>query len=164
MGIPISRIRTFTERQGYEAAQLLERILDGHAKPGTVIRIPPVGIVERASTGTLAVHDPVVRKALAFIQTNLHRSFYVSEMLPEAGVSRSALERRFRAEVNRSITEETIRRRIEEAQKRLLVANARAKLIAEELSFSSPYYFHRVFRKLTGLTTRQYIAQMTSHS
>jgi LacI family transcriptional regulator len=154
--VPLSRVRAYTQRQGYEAAALLERILDGRAKTTTVIRVPPDGIVERASTNTLAIHDPAVRKAIGYIQANLHRPFSIAEMLPEVGMSHTTLVRKFRTVLNRGVADEINRRRIEEAKKLLLAPDAKGHLVGEAVGFSSPYYFYRVFRKLTGLTTGQY--------
>jgi LacI family transcriptional regulator len=157
--VPISRVRAYNERHGFEAAQLLEQILDGEAPPGSIIRVPPEGVVERASTDMLAIQDPLVRKALFFIQANLHRRFYVAEISDKIGVSRSTLERRFRATLNCSITEETNRRRIEEAKKLLLKQRIKIIDLSERLGFASPLYFYRIFHRLTGLTPRKFIAQ-----
>jgi two-component system response regulator YesN len=100
-----------------------------------------------------------VGKAIAYIQANLHRPFGIAEMLPGLGVSHTTLSRKFRAALHRGIADEINRRRIEEAKKLLLAPDAKGHLVGQAVGFSNPYYFYRVFRKLTGLTTRQYRAK-----
>jgi LacI family transcriptional regulator len=156
--VPLSRIRAYTDRQGYEAARLLDRILDGRADRLAKVSVPPEGVTERASTATLAIHDPAVHQALNHIQANLRHPLTVAEIAQHAGISRSTLVRKFRQELNRGIVEEVNRRRLEEAKKMLLVPGAKAHLVGAALGFSSPYYFYRMFRKITGQTTRQYVA------
>src|SRR6185312_340234 len=58
---PLSSVVPNPERIGYEAAELLDRLMDGKADVGSLPderRIPPLGVVARLSTDVLMIDDP----------------------------------------------------------------------------------------------------------
>jgi hypothetical protein len=69
--VPLSSIQHDLERIGYEAAALLDRMLEGEAPPESPLLIPPKGIITRRSTDYSAVNNPQLRQALLFIREHL---------------------------------------------------------------------------------------------
>jgi LacI family transcriptional regulator len=51
-------------RIGYEAAELLHRLMTRHTRGPRSITIDPAGVVRRRSTDVMAVEDPLVASAL----------------------------------------------------------------------------------------------------
>ena len=65
---PLSSVEIPGKRIGYEAAQLLDRIMLGKSATEEPLLLPPVRVVTRQSTDALVVEDPVVRAAMIYIR------------------------------------------------------------------------------------------------
>ncbi len=61
---PLTSIDENPARVGYEAAALLDRLMNGESVPKTRLLLPPHGVVTRQSTDLLAIEDPYVARAL----------------------------------------------------------------------------------------------------
>ena len=84
--VPLSSVRHDLEGMAYEAAALLDRLINGEPPPKIPKRIPPKGVVTRKSTEVLAVEDPEVARALSYIQANFARgAFRWTTSSPTAG-------------------------------------------------------------------------------
>ena len=154
--VPLSSIDQNLERGGYEAAALLERLMDGEPPPAAPILIPPNGIVLRRSTDIVAAADPLVKRALDFLAANIARPFGAAQVAEALGVSRNVLDKRFRADLSRSIGEEILRQRL--ARVKLLLKNTDKTVadIAAETGFCNAAYLTNTFREATGVTPRAY--------
>ena len=91
---PLSSIEQNPERAGYEAAALLDRLLDGKTPPVAPIVIEPLGVVHRQSTDVVAVGDADVAAAIRFIRTHACDGIRVGDSLAHVHTSRSTLDRR----------------------------------------------------------------------
>ncbi|MBO7745064.1 helix-turn-helix domain-containing protein [Paenibacillus sp. MWE-103] len=69
-------------------------------------------------------------------------------------VSKEHLSRTFRQATGSTVMDYIITRRVEEAN-RLLQASASIKSAAEAVGYSDLTYFHRIFKKITGMTPAQ---------
>ena len=96
---PLSSVAIPAEQIGYEAAQLLDRIMSGEKVSKEPVVLPPIRVVTRQSTDTLAVDDPAVAAALVFIRQNIAENLSVAKIVAEVGIVRRELERKFRAPV-----------------------------------------------------------------
>jgi LacI family transcriptional regulator len=148
------------ERVGYEAAALLDRLMDGQPAPPGPIDVPPSGVVERESTNILATDDPEVAAALGYIFRHFADPITVADVGAHAGVSLRSLQARFNVALGRGILEVLNGRRVEEAQ-RLLVGGRKMKLsaIAETSGLGDPVRLIRAFRRYAGTTPRMYARQ-----
>jgi len=153
---PLSAIRTGSERIGFEAAALLDRLMAGKTPPKAPLLVPPGEVVVRQSTDILAVHDPALERALRFIRANLNRSIGVDELCKTAGVSRRVLERKFQEVVRQSPLKEIRRLRIERARQLLVETHLPMPQIAERCGFTTHQMFGDVFRQLTGQNPSTY--------
>ena len=155
--VPLSSVRHDLEGMAYEAAALLDRLMDGHSPPKTPKRITPKGVVTRKSTEILAVENPAVAQALGFIQTNFARAnLSVDDIVAHGQLPRRSLERAFRAELGRTILHEILRVRTNHAQKLLETSNQSINDIATRSGFTSINHFYRVFGDRTGQTPRPF--------
>lgn len=101
------------------------------------------------------VPDPVTR-AVNAILANPARDWKAKELAAIARVSYSGLRRFFKGTQQESIHQFIQRTRLDQA--RMLLANRRlsVKEVAEQLNFSSEYYFSHFFRRTAGLSPTQF--------
>jgi LacI family transcriptional regulator len=148
----LSSIGTATEQIGFEAAALLERMMDGKPPAKLHIKIPPTRIIARRSTDLTAVGDPEVAEALRFIRQHAAGPLDVDGVLQTVTVSRRQLERRFRNCLGRSMLDEIRRCRLERARQLLLESDLTIPQIASASGFSSASYLTVVFGEANGET------------
>ncbi|MCE9545574.1 MAG: DNA-binding transcriptional regulator [Planctomycetia bacterium] len=148
---PLSSIQTAQEQVGYQAARLLERMMSGRAIKSP-ISLPPVSVVERASTSILAIEDPDVAMAVRFINDNATRRINVADVVEAVPLSRCLLERRFRRTLKRTILDEIQRVRVERTKHMLVTTRDSVPSIARAMGFRDGIHLWAVFRKLTGVS------------
>ncbi|WCJ58332.1 DNA-binding transcriptional regulator [Fontisphaera persica] len=153
---PMSSVAVNFERAGYESAQLLDRLMRGQQPSTNRIVAQAVGVITRQSTDILAVQDPRLAAALRFIRTHADAPLTVSEVARAAGMSRRALEKQFRALLDRSIRREIARVRVERICRLLEETNRPISHIAEAMGFQGQEHFARYFRAEKGMTPLAY--------
>ena len=94
--------------------------------------------------------------AIQFIADRAHESIGIDEVASAVNMSRSALTRRFRSEIGKSINEYIIETKIRDAKRLLRYSDKSFGEIATVLAFSSQSYFQTVFKKKTGMTPGEY--------
>jgi len=144
---------------GYEAARLLDDLMSGRPAPRDPVYLPPLGIVTRQSTDTLAIDDPAVAAALGFIRAHAVEEIHVSHVAAQAVSSRRMLEYKFRELVGRTILEEIRRVRLQRVKDLLRDTDLAMPAIARQSGFSTPQRMAVVFRQATGLTPSEYRRQ-----
>ncbi len=141
---------------GFQAARLLHRLMRGGAPPKTPLAIAPLSIVQRQSTDTLAIPDPVLARALAFIRQQANLRVGVNEVARHAGVSQRGLERRFTEQLQRTPATELRRHQLDRARQLLADTDLPMSQVAEQAGFGSQAYFAAVFRAQCGQSPRQF--------
>ena len=154
--VPLSSIDQDLERGGYEAAAMLDRLMDGERPPKKPVLIPPNGICLRRSTDIMASSDPLVKKALDYIAGHISTPFGAAQIADALKVRRNILDKRFRADLNRSVGEEVKRQRL--ALAKLLLRNSGKSVteIATAAGFCTPSHLANTFRSATKMTPREY--------
>lgn len=150
--IPLTSVDANREWAAYEAARLLDRLLDGEPVPEAPRIIPAKGIVVRQSSDIYAIPDRAVARALSFIRNRLAEPISVEDVIRASQTSRCGLYRAFEKHLNRSIGDEIDRQRAELAKSLLAESNEKLYRIARAAGFSGPEHFVRVFRRVTGET------------
>ncbi|MFO0916906.1 MAG: XylR family transcriptional regulator [Planctomycetaceae bacterium] len=155
----LSSIIVPAEQVGYEAAKLLESLLQRDVKPKSAHLIPAGGVVVRQSSDILAGGDPDVTAAVRMIRDRGMTCQQVTDVLNRIPASRRSLEKRFHATLKRGIGAEIRRVRLERA--RDLLANTALSIadVAEQAGYSSMHYLARSFRRETGQTPSEFRAQ-----
>ncbi len=152
----LSSVDVGFERIGYEAAALLERLMDGGRTPADPLLLPPKGLVLRRSTDLWLVENESVAAALKFIAEHSHERISVTDVADHACAAVRSLERHFRGTLGRTIKDEITRLRMERAKRMLVESDEPVKFIARACGFSGATYFHEAFFKAEGTTPRQY--------
>lgn len=161
---PLTSIQQATRRIGYVAARILDGMIrtgsgrwtgrERHA--GTTTLVPPIGIVARSSTETLAVADPHIGKAVEAIRERAFGKLSVAELAEIAGLARWKLEKRFFEAVGHSVHEDIVRVRLAEVQRLLRTTDLPLKAIAPRTGFRSVPYLVTVFRRRFATTPAQF--------
>ena len=114
---PLSSISLAGRRIGYEAAAVLDRLMQRReTASGRTYQHSPPRVISRHSTDILAIDDETVVRALRFIQTHAFQDIVVKDILREVPVSRRSLEIQFRHYLGRSPAEEIRRVRLEKGR------------------------------------------------
>ena len=158
--VPISCIRQNFLRGGYEAAKLLNRLMDGRPPPKHPVLIPPDGITVRRSTDTMADDDPLIRNVLLYMRDNLHRPFGAEQVADGIGVSRSRLDKACSARFGQSLGREILAARLRKAKTLLKEGSLNIDEIAGATGFGASAYFIKKFKAAFGTTPRRWRASM----
>ncbi|MCC5845621.1 MAG: substrate-binding domain-containing protein [Verrucomicrobia bacterium] len=153
--VDLSSIDSAPEEIGFQAAELLKRILEhpGSVPPDTVIRVPPVGVVEGASTDALASSDErILRAGMLLRQHACDRNYGIDELARACGCSRRTLELRFSEVTGQGINAHIWKLRMDRAKELLRTSNLPLGEVAEQCGFASPYHFSQKFKRDLGLT------------
>jgi LacI family transcriptional regulator len=151
------------ERVGYEAAGLLDQLLSGQTVREKQHTLPPIGVITRQSSDTLAIDDEDVAASVRFIRNNVGRPMNVDDILQDVQISRRSLERRFRQVLGRSPLEEIRRAHLERAQHLLAGTDLSMPAVAKKAGFISAERLSVIFRQETGMTPTSYRRQFRLH-
>ena len=152
----LTSIRAAHAEVGYQAAKLLNQMMKGIAPKQRQILISPGDVIARQSTDPMQVADPQLQRALAFIDRQSREKLSVDEVARAAGLSRSVLQRRFRAHFGGTVLDAIQERKIQTACRLLMETEMKPAEIADRAGFLHPEYFAAVFKKMMNCTPRQY--------
>ncbi|HTJ78986.1 MAG TPA: DNA-binding transcriptional regulator [Rariglobus sp.] len=141
---------------GYEAARLLDGLMNGASAPPGAIRIPPQKLRLRDSSDVIAVDDPALIKACRLIRTHACEGIQVNEIARATGLSRSVLQRRFLKSTGKTVFDAILTTKLTRAKE--MIANTPLPLmkIAAATGFKHQEYLGAVIKRHTGLTATQY--------
>lgn len=146
----LTSIQPNTIRTGYEAARILDRLMDGQPVESRLTLIQPTDIIARQSTDILYIDDSILSDAIRFIRENAHYNINVDDILKAIPVSRRILESRFRKKLGRSPHDEIIDVRIRHARQLLEKTDLTISEISERVGFLNSDYFSVAFKKKVG--------------
>ena len=103
--------------------------------------------------------DPILEKALAFIDENLDKNISVEIISKHAHISPSTLYRLFSTHFNCSVNEYVSKKKIDKAAEWLCKTNLSIEQIAQKLDFSNTTNFIRAFKRINRITPLQFRKQ-----
>lgn len=156
---PLSSVIPNAHRTGYEAAALLDRLMQGQRVPAQPLLIAPLGVAPRQSTDVLAVDDRDVARAVQFIRDHACEGINVADLLRAVPLSRRVLELRFQRLLGHTPREEILRVRLARVKQLLGETDLPLYLIAERTGFEHIEYLSVVFKRETGATPSAFRAQ-----
>ena len=151
---PLSSINAGHENVGYNAARLLDGLLNGVAAPKLSL-VQPEHVVARTSTGRIAITDNAVLAALRLIREHAHEGLSVPAIARHAGLSSSALQRRFRGTLNRSVHQEVLETKIQRAVELIRKTDLSFAVVAERAGFNHQEYMGAVLKTRLEKTPAQ---------
>jgi LacI family transcriptional regulator len=154
---PLSSIVQNFEKSGFEAAELLDRIMKGQEKlADRRIVIQSTHVVARHSTDILATDDPEITTALQYIRQNINQPIGIPDVVAATMMSRRALEYRFQKVLGRSIGSLIRSQRTARISKLLIETNLTISQIANELGYTSAEHIARYFRREKGMSPSEF--------
>lgn len=141
---------------GYEAAAMLDELMQGKAVHPLRRHIAPNRVIRRDSTDVFLCEDALVKQAMKYISEHCRQELKAVEVADALNVSERTLYRRFDEVLGRSIKDEINRLRADRL--RLMVSETQMPLkqIAETYGFSTPTQFSRFFSRAAGMTPSAY--------
>jgi LacI family transcriptional regulator len=155
---PLSSIAASTERAGYEAACVLDKLMKGQGitpREQEVV-ISPLYVVSRQSTDVMAIEDRQVAEAVRFIRNNCRMMIQVGDVADAVGLSRRTLEQRFRRALDHSIHEEIKYARVNLMADLLTSTNLPISQITRMLGYPYPNNISRTFKQQKGVSPMEY--------
>jgi LacI family transcriptional regulator len=155
-GPSLSSVEPDTERLGAEAAASLDALMAGKTVASELVEVPPLRIVERASTDVLAIEDPITVQAVRFIRDHVKDGISVKDVLTNVGRSRTDLEHRFHHWLKTSVRLEIIRRRLDHVCSLLRQTGLSIEEIGRRTGFSTTSHLCRLFHERLGESPSEY--------
>ncbi len=100
--------------------------------------------------------NPVIHRAIRFLEKNLHRKLTLQQISAEAGFSPTYFSTLFRKETNYAPLSYFSHLKILKACEYLDYTRMKVKDISFKLGFTDPYYFTRDFKLKMGMSPREY--------
>ena len=153
---PLSSVALNTERAGYEAAELLDKLMHGEEMNDQVIIDQATHIATRQSTDMLSIGDHDVAKAVNYIRRNARQTIRVADVVAATTTSRRGLQQRFRKVLGRSVHDEIRRVRIQQVMQMLVETNLPVSRIARMLGYTGFEHISRYFRQEMSMSPLTY--------
>ena len=153
---PLSSIALDTEKGGYEAARLVDHMIQTKNQDFYDVVVEPTQVVTRNSTDIYAAKDEYIGMALKFIHNNIEKNLKVDDVLRQVPLSRRSLEKRFHKVTGYPVYEYIFNLRIEKFTQKLLETDLSIFEIAIDLGLNDSKNIARQFGQVKGCTPTQY--------
>lgn len=156
---PLSSISQNIERGGYEAAALIERLINKEEMNPQDVVIEPVNVVNRLSTDYYPTNDPQMLNVLHYIHRNLSGHLSVDDIVSQVPMSRRLLEIRFREATHQSIHQYIAALRMERFAQLLKATSDPVADVAAQVGIDNIKNLSRQFKMAKGCTPQEYRKQ-----
>lgn len=153
---PLSSINHSIVRGGFEAAELIDHLLNDDEMPRQDVVLRPVNVVARLSTDYYSTNDTHIRTVLNYIRQNLSNDITVADLVKLVPLSRRLLEMRFKEVTNQSIHKYIFQLRMERFAQLLQDSDAPITEVAGQVGLSDLKNLSRQFKALKGMTPNEY--------
>lgn len=152
----MTSIDSAADQVGFIAARQLDDLMNGKTLKEERVLVSPRRLLPRNSTDMTRSQFPEVARALRFIRRHDHEFIDVSNVLDIVPVSRRWLEMKFKDEVGWGVYHEIRRVHVARAKMLLKTTDWSISRIARESGFKTQLQFDDAFRKLEGMTGKEY--------
>lgn len=112
--------------------------------------------VEQAQ-GLIHYEDKLTNDVIVFLREHLNTRFSLTDLSAKMGYGKTVLCTQFKAVTGKTIFTFLAELRVEEAKKMILDKKSFTNsAISDALGFSEPAYFCNVFKKITGMSPKEY--------
>jgi len=102
------------------------------------------------------VLDPLVESVRQYLIEHAEKNVRIEDLCIEFGYSRSYLSRRFQEKTGQALASYAMQLKIDEAKRLIRETDLNLAQISAHLSFETPQYFSRVFKRKTGMTPTEF--------
>ncbi|MBL7077954.1 MAG: substrate-binding domain-containing protein [Kiritimatiellae bacterium] len=149
--VSISSVEAATRRIGYEAARMLDRMMDGEAPDRETLRVPPTHVEVRESSDIRAIDNIHAAEALRYIWRHYREPMRVEHVAEEASITRRHLQTLFDKHVGHTMQEEIARVRTARACHLLKTSALKVNAIAAQSGFNTSLHLHRTLQTIVGM-------------
>lgn len=153
---PLSSVALNFQKCGYEMARALRTMMEGDETIKENVAIETQFVETRQSTDILAIDNPDVVCALAYIRQQATNGISTDDVVAQTSISRRMLERSFRQHLGRTIHQEILRVQLRSVEKRLIDTDLPICEIAQTCGFATPEYVGQVFKRHHNMTMLQF--------
>jgi LacI family transcriptional regulator len=155
--VPLTAVQEDHETQMKTVVECLEQMMSGAGMAEPLIEVPPLGVIERASTATTAMENRAVARAVEFIRAHLGEPINIATVAEATGISRATLDRQFQEETGRTPHDYLVEQRIGRAREMLLATPAASlNQISQACGFTNRRRLNLVFKQVTGKLPAQW--------
>lgn len=159
--VALSSVALDSRGIGYRAAEVLVGMIEEPGKRADAalrIELPPLKVVERASTAGGMQGDPLVTRAQFVIEREFNQQLRVEELAQRVGVTPRYLQMRFKAATGGTPQQALLERRLKEAKALLRGTSLSITEVAYASGFSDYKQMALHLRRNCGLSAREYRA------
>lgn len=153
---PLSSINQNTIKGGYEAAKLIDSLIDNPQLPWKDIVVEPTYITTRTSSDIYSTSNPYVSKVIDFIHKHISEKITVDMLVELVPISRRSFETLFREVVGDSIYGYILNLRIDKFSAELISTDKPIINIALDLGYVDYKNISRQFKAQKGCTPSEY--------
>lgn len=102
------------------------------------------------------IGERVAQQTVSFLKEHLYERLEIADVCSALNYNKSYIFEQFKKATNHSVMAYFMRLKIERAKRLLRETSLSVAQIADKLSFDTPNYFSKTFKKLTGYTPLQY--------
>lgn len=155
--VPITSIATPLGEMAYRAAAMLDILMSGKRLPEMSAVFSPVTLVARKSTDSVAARQPLVKRALDYMNKHLSEpSLDASAVAFYCGVSLRGLYNEFQTDLRSTPMACLLRLRLRRSQELLRGDHPKIESVAEACGFANLRTFQRAFQRLEGVPPTQW--------
>jgi two-component system, response regulator YesN len=158
-------IKQYIKETGMENSELLQDIHNIEMRAGWIREYAEVDryitemlqTVFKSAIQANGSFSPVIQKAMEYIQNQFHDTqLSLQSIANRVNVSPSYFSHMFSQETGQTLVEYITNIRMEHAKRLLKSTNEKTYEIAQKVGYNDSHYFCNLFKKLTGMTTRQF--------
>ncbi len=149
---PLSSVQIPWDRIGIAVGEAMHGLLNagaGKERVGAIL-ISPGGVEVRQSSDTIQAEDPILRRALGWLNQHHRGPVGIGDLCQAMRVSRRSLERRFAEYLRKTPYQALSEMRVETARRLLVETNEPMPLVAELAGFGDAERLSVVVRRVTG--------------
>lgn len=151
-----------SDRRMQSYFEILFRVLEKNYTLGNFIYISQMlslilsEIYFRERTDENTSQNRHVTAVIRYMYAHINRGLTLDELSEQVGLSKSYLNTIFRASTGHPPLDFFLRLKMEEACKLLQMENKYIYEVAAAVGYSDPYYFSRMFRRIVGISPKEY--------
>jgi two-component system response regulator YesN len=122
------------------------------------------GLCETLKSKRVTYKEHVVTSVQKYIQNHIEERLTLNEVAAIFGLSPNYLSALFKKTCNIGFSEYVTQIKVTKAKAMLLDQDLKVYEVADRLGFESAFYFSKVFKKVVGLSPREFVQQKTEES
>jgi LacI family transcriptional regulator len=152
----LSSMEMDVQQAGYEAAMLIEKMMNDPGYEGHDIYVKTIGVVERNSTNYFAAKNVYIRETLKYIFEHLADIRTIADLVEKLPMSRRVFEKRFYEEMKTTPYSYICKMRMERLAQLLITSDDSIDNLCERVGGLNSKNLSRQFKKYMGMTPVEY--------